>query len=284
MDSKNSIFSTINGIRFLLATTQLKYLFNFLSQPRKLLKALAELPSKVEGVYENILRCISDGQESDRDLAMRTIGWIYHTANNTGARPLRMEELSDLLLVDAGDDDLEDQYRSSPHDIVYYCRDLVIHNEESGVVAFNHFTVHDFLRTYEGLPPISDLAKTCLIYLSFNEFEKGKCYDREAFEKRLEKYKADIFVAKFWGFYARTAEDLPDVREAVCKVLSSEKKVSSMLQIAAYTPSADWKEFNARFEGETILHILAKTQLVSMCRDYLDGKFALNDTYLRLLK
>lgn len=275
-------FFITNYSRFLLATTQLKYLFNFLSQPRKLLKALAELPSKVEGVYENILRCISEGQESDRDLAMRTIAWVYHTANTPGARPLRMEELADLLLVDTGDIDLEDQYRSSPHDIVYYCRDLVVHNEESGVVAFNHFTVHDFLRTYEGLPPISDLAKSCLTYLSFSEFEKGRCADKEAFEKRIQKYKAGVFVAKFWGFYARAAEDLPDMREAICKLLSSENKVSSMLQMAGYDPSLGWEEFNAYFDGETILHILAKTQLVSMCRDYLDGKLILDDKYEHL--
>ena len=98
----------------------------------------------------------SDGPDkaNNKQLAMPALAWVFYVANKPGARRLRMEELRDLLVTEPNDKTFQRGYRSSSHDIIAVCQNLVIH-EETDIIGFAHFTMHEFLRKCTELPPLS---------------------------------------------------------------------------------------------------------------------------------
>jgi hypothetical protein len=264
----------INLSRFLLAEFQLNYLLGFLSQPRKLVGALKNLPTKIETAYGNVIERIETGKLADKDLALRTLSWIFHTAD---AGPLKMEELCDLLVTDEDDSDIHSEWRPSPEDIIAVCQSLVICEKDGGVVRFTHFTVQEFLREYSGLHAISEMASICLAYLSFTVFE-SLCKTRSAFKLRLDKYKASCYVALHWGFYARAADNVQRVRETVTKHFASVSKRRSMLEMIAYVKDR-WKESIEFPTGQTLLHIAAENGLTAVCSEILNDNWNKGEGY-----
>jgi hypothetical protein len=233
------------------------------------------MPGNMEDIYNDILHRIEEYPFADKDLAMRTLSWIFHTGERPGARRFKMDELIDLLITDEGDSELDEESRSSPHDIIAVCKSLVIHNEESGEVGFAHFSVHEYLRKRD-LRPISYLAKICISYLSFDEFEKGECDSREALDMRLQKYKAGDFVSRFWGFYASQSEKDPDVQKAILNLLMSDSKRKSMVQLGIYGVQlgrGDWERVTGFVDGMLVLHVLARQGLTYTCGLLLDTKY-----------
>lgn len=251
-------------------------------------KSLSTLPSTVDEAYNDIMRRVENDKPARNKLALRTLSWIFHTSNAKDARPLRMEELCELLVTEEGDDDLQPpQLRSSPGDILDACRSLVIQDNDGGTLRFAHLTVDDYLQKCPLLKPISDLAMICLTYLSFVEFEKGRCTDCEALKERLEQYKAAGFIARFWGHFAREAEQSIKLQEGVMKLLSSEKKTNSMLQIRAISleglpDDEGWEKFQQALDGQTFLHVLAKMGLGGMLKQLLDGAITGDNEYVSL--
>src|SRR5947207_7332268 len=110
MDSKTRSCLFANICRFLLVEFQLNYILKFMSQPKKLAKALENLPSNIEEMYSNIMRRIEEAGFVVKDLALRTLSWIFHSACT---RPLKMDELRNLLVTDDGDEDLDEEHQSS---------------------------------------------------------------------------------------------------------------------------------------------------------------------------
>jgi hypothetical protein len=159
----------------------LKYILGFLSQPKRLDDALIKLPNTVGKLYEDIMHRIEKGGDTDRDLAVRTLSWILHSTNT---RPLKMNELRELLVIEDGDNDL-DERQSTAEDIIAVCQSLVVCDLQSNVVRFTHFTVQEFLndKYRDKLLPSTDLAKVCLTYLTFDIFELGPCANKESFKE-----------------------------------------------------------------------------------------------------
>lgn len=265
-----------NHFRFLLAEFQLNYVLTFLSQRKKLVQALSNLPSTIDEAYNNIMSRIEKDGPVDKDLALRTLSWVFH--NSAQARPLKMAELCDLLVIEVGDLDFDPQYRCLPEDILAVCQSLIVLNESTGDVRFTHLTVHEFLRNYSALLTPFDLSNICLTYLSLDEFEKGKSPSREAFDARLQKYRAGHYVANFWGSYARAAEESQDVQMAILKFLTSQNKINSYLEMDYYNADnwkgySEWKEIQALFDGQIWTHVVGKTGLTKILERVLDGPY-----------
>ena len=145
-----------------------------------------------------------------------------------------------------------------------------VFDELSGdVVSFTHQTVKEFLhKSHSGqlLPPI-EITRTCVRYLTFEEFERGPCQDKTALSARLDKYKFSRYAAEWWGDHAREeGEDTPDVQRHIFNLLQSENKKDSMLEIAW---NSDRSVILAK--KETLLHCLATNGLPTMCKLVLDG-------------
>ena len=135
--------------------------------------------------------------------AFQTFSWIFRAK-----RPLQMNELREALItqdkeyaVDLDEMDMEELLAT---DILEICQNLVVYEEISGVVRFSHPTVQEFLESqvFES-PPVVDLARTCLAYLQFNEFQGGAFFHGRAVEKRMRKYKFSRYAARFWGLHTK---------------------------------------------------------------------------------
>src|SRR2546423_1896894 len=73
----------------------------------------------------------------------------------------------------------------------------------------------------------TDIAMTCITYLSFATFETGFCPTDKKFEKRLELNPLYDYAARNWGHHARTAAE---VEQLILGLLKSEAKVSGSSQ------------------------------------------------------
>ena len=271
---KYYISSFSNIFRFLLAQFQLDHLMKFLKQPRMLLEELKKLPKSIDSAYNNVMVRIAEGGDPDMKFALKILSWIFYAADTT--EPLRMEELQSLLITEKGDHDLRDDELSLPADIITVCQSLAVFDKDSRVVSFTHFSVYEFLQKYPALLPISEMAKTCLTYLLFDEFEKGRSLDRHAFEARRGRFKAGHYVANSWVLYARKAQASPDVRDLVLQFLASESKVESTWQVGGLY----WAVSPRSLDGATVLHLLAENGLDTICSYVLVGRQSGIDKYV----
>ena len=270
---KYYLSSFSNIFRFLLAQFQLDHLMKFLKQPRMLSDELKKLPKSIDSAYNNVMVRIAEGGDPDMKFALKILSWIFYAADTT--KPLQMEELQSLLVTEKGDHDLRDDELSSPADIITVCQSLVVFDKFSRVVSFTHFSVYEFLQKYRyrALLPISEMAKTCLAYLLFEEFEKGRSQDQHA---RRSRFKAGYYVANSWALYARKAQASPDVRDLVLQFLAFESKVESMWQMR----DPDWFELFHSVNGNTVLHLLAENGLDTICSYVLVGRQSGIDKYV----
>jgi hypothetical protein len=248
---------------FLLAKLQLNYI---LSSHGDIRGKLLSPPQSVSAAYRYMLSRIQEGgPESRYNLALRTLSWIFYAT-----RPLQMAELCHLLGTEAGKTDLSWENLPQPQSILDACEGLVTIDEANGIARFFHHTAREFIKAeFETLlSPISDLARTCLAYLSFDVFGDGPCVDKPTLDSRMERYEASEFVCQFWGSYARRAEESPDVQIAILDFLASENRKDSMLQIESYINSnMTDSSFTKR---QTIVHVLARAGLSTLCGRVLD--------------
>ena len=146
---------------------------------------------------------IENSSPDDKELALRILSWI-----SRALRPLRMNELLEALVTEVvlPNTTLEEalQCLLSPSDIIECCKSLVIYEESSGLVRFAHFTVQEFLNSHApaDFPPQTHLAKTCLAYLAFPEFDEPSPI-KSVLQDRLEKYEFSQYAAQYWGRHSQ---------------------------------------------------------------------------------
>ena len=143
-----------------------------------------------------------------------------------------------------------------------------------GIVRFTHQTVKEFLeKEFLGKDPLRRLAnqveitRTCLRYLTFDEFARGPGREKDALRARMTKYKFGRYAAVYWGDHAREAgQEVADVQQDIWKLLVSDNMRESMFEIT-------WNSRRSieRAKAMTMLHILAYKGLADMCRVILNG-------------
>lgn len=258
--------------RFLLAKLQLDYILNAPTN-RKKKAALESLPTTLLEAYTDVMKRIEKLQEWFKDLALKTLSWVLHAK-----RPLLMAELREAIAVEDTFTDLDEDDLTDPGILVENCAGFVVHEKSSGIVRLAHKTVAKFLKSQQQLSTPVGLAKTCLTYLSFDIFEEGPCKIKDL-KYRLKRYRFSIYAAQFWGRHTiGQAEESPDIQKTVLRLFASENKKNSMLQLERYVnPSSDDFGF---IEGQTLLHVIAKNGLATICEQILCRRINGNDTYV----
>lgn len=137
--------------------------------------ALTSLPRGLSGTYNQILdRILPENQM----LVTRALRWLAHAMV-----PLGLTELVEAIAVDESTPSLDGlQKLIVPEDIPHICGSLVRRSEVTGMLSLAHSSVYDFLTVARSKshhpspyhipsgPSKVVLAKTCLIYLSFPDF------------------------------------------------------------------------------------------------------------------
>ena len=191
--------------------------------------ALTSLPRGLSATYNQILdRILPENQI----LATRALCWLAHAMV-----PLGLIELVEAIAVDESTSSLDGlQKLFVPEDIFHICGSLVRRSEVTGMLSLAHSSVYDFLTVgrSESHPPSPYhipagpskvvLTKTCLIYLSFPDFNmavmQAKMDPRSYEESTLNTAGTgpladcpffDYTLRNWWKHLPITQDDLDEV-------------------------------------------------------------------------
>lgn len=200
-----------------------------------------------------------DEQVGDQKcLARKILSWII-----CASRPLIKSELQHALAVEPGALELDPD--NIPRVMVEVCAGLVTVDEESSVIRLVHYTAQEYFgRTREEHFPEaeSEVAETCVTYVSFSVFGSGYCQTDDEFGERLRSYPLYSYAARNWGHHARRAR-LPC--QGVVRFLKCKKKVQASSQALMATIGSS-QHVQKRM---TCLHLAAYFGLDSAARSLL---------------
>ena len=226
-----------------------------------------------------------NSQHADKaTLARKVLSWVFHAS-----RPLTILEIQHALAVEAGDTTLDEDNIPEEELLLSVCNGLVTYGKEGGFLTLVHYTFQQYLeQKAETLFPNAqaDIARTCLTYLSFDDFEQGPFPKGKGSLVRLERWPLLSYAASKWGYHARQGAE-EACRDMILSFLSQDVKMSASVQILlirestglyhvdrfAYEVSALWL---ASFYG---LEYTVSCLLASQ-RYGVDGKTTWGDTAL----
>lgn len=208
---------------------------------RNLAKGLDELDT----IYELAMDRIENQGSGYKCLANKILAWIVHAY-----RPLSIREIQHALATKPHTTMLDEDYIPSKTTMISVYAGLVTVDDERGTIRLIHYTAQEyFIRAQSRWFPDAHLAmaKTCLTYLSFQEFGNGYQPDQD-FEMRLRSNPFYDYAAHNWGNHARIAstckrvvsflQRLPQVEASAQALLAHEYRPftfgSTSLHLAAY--------------------------------------------------
>lgn len=163
------------------------------------------MPSDLNEGYARILREL----RHDVCFFKESLRWLCYSQ-----RPLKLEELADLVVIEDGDTEINDDLRllDPMATLVEQSNGLVTYDVKTGIVSLGHSTVKTYLTSDAILERhgVSDFAigteevnyhrllRTCMRYLSFAEFERGYGSIDSA---TLQRHPAINYISSSWPYY-----------------------------------------------------------------------------------
>ena len=257
-----------NSLRFLLARLHLDSLEDKISV-MEVEDALEKLPKgeyAYRQAYDEAMEKRIKGQKPIfSDLALRTLSWITFSK-----RPLTTSELQHALAVTDGASTLDLRNLTHIDLITSVCAGLVTVDEESDIIRLVHYTTQEYFdQTWATWFPDgqTDIAKTCVTYLSFKAFETGISHTYEDFKARLQSNILYDYAARNWGHHARVSSI--EGGKLILDFLESPAKASASSQAMMYS------EYGYSTLGETQMigiHLAAYFGLQESMSALLDKK------------
>ena len=227
------------------------------------------VPSELFDVYEIVMSGICRSHGDKQQIAQSVLSWIYHAR-----RPLRMAELREAIAIRDDDVDLGEEDLTQVDDIVQACGSLVVHYPETGIVAFSHEMVQQFLeqRYSDYLLPELAIAKICLAYLLFDAFDEGPAQDEETFKERRQRRPFALYTSYYWGPHIKgaTSEDDPEIVELVSRLAMSNKRLESVAQFCFEEMGIRWADAGPKYRGKRLIHMLAEDGAVALASKTLE--------------
>ena len=255
-------------------------------------KSLASLPKTLDETYLRIL-CSIDELYSQQ--AFTVLEWLVYSA-----RPLRLEELAEVIAVDMDASPAFDVERRfpDPQDVLTICSSLVTtaHEEIESrhdkvtktIVRLAHFSVQEYLvseRIQSGhaakysIQEISanrDMAQICLAYLlcfdkpdSLREIDKsafkGNLIDKRIVEKSInDEFPLALYAAMYWPQHVRVAGENDDAILPLVSELMLINKHTLVNWIRLSDPDHPALEQDMCKESNTIASPLYYTALLGL--------------------
>ncbi|KAL9046990.1 MAG: hypothetical protein Q9214_000321 [Letrouitia sp. 1 TL-2023] len=235
-------------------------------------KALSLIPPGLTATYHDIVERIKKQAEPDNILGLRILQWVSHSR-----RLLHVHELCHALAIDWEDDrpptrQLDVDNILDAQSLIDVCAGLVIIEKESQVVRLVHLTAEAFFENTRGtLFPEADaeIARTCLLYLSFTDFSKGCCSTDREFRSRSQRFPLLRYAAKHWGDHLRGKNER-QLRDLALGLLNEETSMSSVVQ-ALMAPNDILEGFSQRYPMRTTkLHLVSRFGLAHLLSLLLD--------------
>jgi ankyrin repeat protein len=229
-------------IRFLLAHLQVVHICSQ-SSLRNVRRALDSLPTGLYAFYEIAMARVKEQGENSSMVATTALSYVF-----CARRPLSVDELLHALSVEDGDTEL---YEDALPDIEFLLNSsagLIRADLKNGSVGLVHHTLREYLQKHpdkvlEHLE--TAMARVCLTYLAFDEFESGPCSDGENLDQRLQKYRFLDYASHHWGYHFKEDQD-EDEMELLQEFLHNPMKLASSIQVL-HAPSHRRDKWYDRF-------------------------------------
>ena len=161
-------------------------------------EVLEKLPISLYDSFQGMITRIRESPNAIcAELGIRILMWLYFAR-----RPLTLAELQHALAVERNYTEFEAGNIPSPKVLLDCCFGLVLLDKEMKV-RFVHYTLEEYLGEYartEFPTGCSDIAGTCLIYLSFGELRQY-CTSLKSLREKMKKYELLEYAALYWGTY-----------------------------------------------------------------------------------
>ena len=144
-----------------------------------------------------------------------------------------MLEVQHAVAVEIGDQILDDDNIPEEGLLLSVCNGLVTYEKESGFVGLIHYTFQQYLeRKANSLFPRAqiEIVRTCLTYMSFDEFGLGPCQDNQRFNLRLQRYPLLRYAASRWSHHAHLGAE-EACSNLIFSFLSHSAKLSAFVQV-----------------------------------------------------
>ena len=195
---------------------------------RKLKNALTALPEGLDNTYDETMERINSQHPDQATLAMKVLCWVFHAF-----RPLTVLELQHALAVETGDPMLDEDNVPEQELLLSVCNGLVTYEKEGGFLALVHYTFQQYLeRKAKNFFPEAqvDIVRTCLTYLSFDEFEQGPCLEGQDLVDRHKRWPLLSYAVSKWGLHARQGAEEACI-DLIISFLSQDAKLSASVQV-----------------------------------------------------
>jgi ankyrin repeat protein len=201
---KATIIEAVEGM-FLLARLHMESLRHQISEKgvRSALAHLLRGEGGLKDAYGSVVQRIQEQPPQRRQLAERVLSWIVR-----GKRLFSLEELRHALAVEPNETELDSTNLPDVGIMSSACLGLVTIDKKSNTIRLSHFTVQEcFVDSKEPWMKgtQTDIASTCIRYLSFNTFEAGFCSTDEEFELRQRNHPFYKYTARYWADHTRAA-------------------------------------------------------------------------------
>ncbi|UKZ50022.1 hypothetical protein TrVGV298_004279 [Trichoderma virens] len=185
-------------------------------------QALQNLPRSLDDTYKQAMARIESQSEAFQKLAKKILSWL------TWAKTvLFVAELQHAVAVKLGTAELDEEFIPDKEIMGSVCAGLVTIDNESGAIRLAHYTTQQYFRRVGGRwfqDAEANIARLCLTYISFREFESGYCNTDDEFQQRIQLYPLYEYAANHWGFHSRAA---PEMQPLILDFLGCEAKVSA---------------------------------------------------------
>ena len=237
---------------------------------RDLRAALISLPTSVDETYNDAMTRIENQVPTYRVLAKSALSWI-----SNALRPMYWDELRHALAIRRGDHSFNEEGLVDETLLISVSAGLITLDAQSETIRLAHFTVEEyFKRNKQTWFPNADteIAETCLIYLSFDVFKFGPCSSRKELRIRLRQNCFLEYASQNWGYHAARADEHIDEDIAV-HFLTNDQMVSCCSQARLYRP---WSlmVFSLKRTRKQVqssgLHLTAQLGLLSMFKRLLE--------------
>ena len=256
--------------RFLLVRFQLDYI---LAKPANIRSTFNGVPQNVPDAYRGVIERIE--KSPSKTTAFKILSWLL-----LARRVLTMIELQEALSVDLGVQELIPETELiDPRYVVECCESLINHDKNTQTVRLTHYTLNDFLNTECAtiLPTSIYLARTCLTYLNFDEFDKP-CRTQELVKERLQLFHFLDYANSFWYVHVQGDAELDqDIQQAIFRFSATPSRQTSFEECRKFRLDS---YFYYRYDWsidifETPLHAVSRYGLSKICKKLLDGKYHL---------
>ena len=193
-------------------------------------KALDPLPPDLNSTYERILNRVNQSNPDTRRLVRRALRWI------ASDRQLTTKALCEAVSIDFGDTRRNVQAIPDEFEVLHWCSSLVRKSADDIWLELAHFTVKEFLQQIDPLqydsngayrldPPTDEviLAKVCLTYLNFEDFDKSGLYSHTFILERSNEYHFRHDAVEGWTDAAQHCSADDDLFPLVQRLFSPSK-------------------------------------------------------------